>query len=176
MRPLLLALLCCLLTACTFVHAAPPPTPEPPSQEAAESLYRAFALQALTKDIFLEAIDRAKANNLPAGESIAVLLIMSTFLEKTKELLNIEYPAVLADDLKIAKAQYDTMIDINNRWFSTKELSREELVSELKAIAANENLRRYAERLVDLGFSHDDVEMMDARLKEPLKKVFASAE
>lgn len=170
MRPTISLLLCVLLlSACTFSIAAPPPTPTPPPQEFAELLYRALSLEAMTKDAFLMGVNGLEGGDFSDIDVMAMTLFAAWLLQSSYEALDREYPTIFHPYVDTGKQQHDLLLSVGKRWLHDQSLDAADAFEELGAIDANQTLKAYAEWLIDHGYSYDDVEMMDVRLRTDLE-------
>ncbi len=173
MSRLILALLPILLAACSLLPV-PPPAP-PPYPDEAEALYRAFALQAMVKDAFAEGAAAALADNLPAGDAIGMMLLSAGLLQSSANILDGDYPATFATYAAQAETQGRALAAIGQQWFDTHELATADVPAALDAIDTRGELLRYSDYLLSLGYSHDDIEMMNVRLKDKLRQRLTQA-
>lgn len=174
MRPTISLLLCVLLlSACTFSIAAPPPTPTPPPQEFAELLYRALSLEAMTKDAFLMGANGLEDGTLDGTDSMSMALLTIVFMQATLDALSHDYPPIFQTHLDVGNRQYESLRDIGTRWLQDGTLITADVPAELATIDANKSLQEYAEWLIDHGYSYDDVEMMDVRLRDDMQAMAA---
>ncbi len=169
----ILALLPILLAACSLLPV-PPPAP-PPYPEQAEALYRAFALQAMVKEAFAEGAAAALADDLPAGDAIGMMLLSAGLLQSSANILDGDYPDMFATYAAQAETQGRALAAIGQQWFDTHELATADVPAALEVIDANGELLRYSDYLLSLGYSHDDVEMMNVRLKDELRQRLTQA-
>lgn len=173
MRPLrLLLLLGILLSACTLQVATP--TPEPPSQQASEMLYRALTFQAMTKDAFVIGANAAISGTLSGGDGIGMMLLTAGFMKASAEILEQKFPDTLLPYVVIARQQYTDLATLGKNWLSGGTLKTENVPAALDKIDTNDTLLRYSDFLVSVGYSHDDVEMMDVRFRDELRKRLAT--
>ena len=165
MRDLAISLLALLLSGCAVTMAAP----APPSREHSELLYRTLALQAMTHKALLQ----AARGEISDTDGLATVLFVAAALEACAEALQREYPAVLHKYATIADAQNEALARISQQWIVARELSPAAAADALAIIAAETKLRRYTDHLLSLGYSHDDIEMMETRLRAELAKLAA---
>jgi len=169
---LTLALLAVLLTACSVYPVPPPPAPPHPAQ--AEALYRALLMQAMVKDAFAEGATAALADDLPAGDAIGMMLLTAGLLQSSANILDGDFPAVFVTYATAAETQGRALATIGQQWFDTHELATADVLAALEAIDTGGELLRYSDYLLSLGYSHDDVEMMNVRFKDELRVRLAS--
>jgi len=173
MSRLLLALLPILLAACSLLPV-PPPSP-PPYPEQAEALYRALLLQVLVKDSWVESATQAAAGKLSGGDAIGMMLYTAGLLQASANQLDSEYPALFATYAAQAETQGRALAAIGQKWFDSHELATADVPAALAAIDTNGELLRYSNYLLSLGYSHNDIEMMNVRLKDELRQRLADA-
>jgi len=170
---IILALLPILLAACSLLPVRPPAPP--PYPEQAEALYRALLLQVLVKDSWAESATQAAAGKLSGGDAIGMMLYTAGLLQASANQLDSDYPAVFATYAAQAERQGRALASIGQQWFDTHELATADVPAALEAIDASDELLRYSDYLLSLGYSHDDVEMMNVRLKDELRQRLADA-
>ena len=170
---LALALLPILLAACSLLPVPPPPPPPYPDQ--AEALYRAFALQAMVKNSWVESATQAAAGKLSGGDAIGMMLLSAGLLQSSANILETDFPDVFATYAAQAETQGRALAAIGQQWFDSHELATADVPAALEAIDASGELLRYSDYLLSLGYSHDDVEMMNVRLKDELRQRLADA-
>lgn len=171
MRTLAL-LLPLLLTACTLTVATP--TPTPPPQAFAEQLWYALSLEAMTKDIFVDAAQSHVTDDLPAEAALPMMLMTASLMQASHGALSYDYPEIFTPHYTVAASQYTTLRDIGARWLQDGTLGSADVPAALEQVAANEAVKAYADWLIAHGYTHDDVEMMDVKLRASLASAFGT--